>query len=611
MFCAKCGKQISENAKFCKFCGAKIETKDTIQTAVSSDPDDENVEVHRQQRRSKKLPLLLAAVVVLLGALAGVMKFVVLPAWQGTAVQWENVYIALSDEGYVLASDWEQWEPILVSTDRSEPIIASFDPSGRYIYFFTNQNRSARTATLMRAEYGKLKAGFSRNDRYITRVADNVNMYGVLDEAGNYFHFTRDGSIILFEDANGALCSYDGKKIEKIDSNVGLSWYLTEEDRVMYLVTPPGAESSTLCLADPRNPGQRTVLAEGVYNVRSCQNLNEIFYATKDPTDNRYDLYLTGINQTPVLLASNMRNMNDLVVSNTANQYFYYAESERSSQLAGDSGFSIYTLNTLQDGTPVCLQDNIWFGFESEGVFFYCVWTTEEQMDAFMSPSELESAGKIQYYAYDIETGRKVSMAPGLISQMESDFGNIEKGTLVGDHLFITCYDSFQGKTTILAAPMDQDVISEYLILTNDGQIYCESGGELYYIVNSFKRDEDYYVDLYRYGESGPELLIEDVTALDTVVYEDGVVLAATNRSYVLEDILVDMVMITREGEQIPLAEDVKRVIRVDENTLLYISGDDLYCFDGRERKLVAQNIRTMESREEMAINVYESLSFF
>ena len=330
-----------------------------------------------------------------------------------------------------------------------------------------------------------------------------------------------------------------------------------------------------------------------------------------DSADDRCDLYLTGINRTPVLLASNMREAKDLIVSNTSNQYFYYAESERSSQLAGDSGFSIYTLNTLQDGTPVCLQDNIWFSFESEGVFFYCVWTTEEQMDAFMSPSELENAGKIRYYAYDIESRQSVPMAQGLISQIEADFGTIEKVTLVGDRLFITCYDFVQRKKSLLAAPMDQEMVDEYLILTNDGQIYCESGGELYYIVNSFERDGDYYVDLYRYGKSGPELLMEDVTAWDTVIYEDGDILVATDRSHVLENVLYNLVIRTREGEQIPVAEDVKRIIRVDEDTMLCISGDDLYCFDGQQRKLIAQNIQEIESKKELAGDSFEMLSFF
>ena len=71
-------------------------------------------------------------------------------------------------------------------------------------------------------------------------------------------------------------------------------------------------------------------------------------------------------------------------------------------------------------------------------------------MDAFMPPSELENAGKIRYYAYDIESRQSVPMAQGLISQIEADFGTIEKVTLVGDRLFITCYDFVQRKNPFL-----------------------------------------------------------------------------------------------------------------------------------------------------------------
>ena len=104
---------------------------------------------------------------------------------------------------------------------------------------------------------------------------------------------------------------------------------------------------------------------------------------------------------------------------------------------------------------------------------------------------------------------------------------------------------------------------------------------------------------------------MEDVTAWDTVIYEDGDILVATDRSHVLENVLYNLVIRTREGEQIPVAEDVKRIIRVDEDTMLCISGDNLYCFDGQQRKLIAQNIQEIESKKELAGDSFEMLSFF
>lgn len=619
MFCPNCGKKIPETAKFCGFCGTKIERNDPIpqnqetvfsddvaQTVASSSLDDGKGEVAVKPRRSRKLPLILAMVLVLLVVLAGLIGFVVIPVLKNMNWQGGNLYVSISDEGYMLTSDLDEWEPILVSSDQSEPIAVSYDPSGRYLYFFTNQDSSSGTATLMRAEYGKLKAGAFWNKWFIKKVAENVSLYGVADESGEYLMYTQDGSLVFFKDANNTLCSYDGKEVQEIDHNVGSCWYLAQEDRLLYLATPSGAQNATLYLTDPKDPDQRTVLAPEVQKVLSHDNPDEIFYTVLDPADNNRDLYLTGINRTPVLLASDMPGSWDLVFSNTANQYFYYAISEQSSQFAGDSGYTLYSLNTLQDGTPVCVQDKIWRIYENEGVFFYNVWAADEPMESVISLRELESTGKIHYYAYDIESGRCVPLAQGLVDRMESDFGTIQNVTLAGDNLFISCYDSYLRTNTILAAWMDQDVISGYQVLTNSGQIYCVSGGEMYYITTSFERDGDYYVYLYRYGEGGQELLMDRVIATSIVVYEDGVILASTNR----DSEYPNVVMRTREGKLIPVAENVERCIRVDPDTMLYLSGDSLYCFDGQQRKRIAQNIHMIESKEELSFDSFDSLSF-
>ena len=622
MFCPNCGKKVLENAKYCGYCGAKIERSDpapktqgpafsdsAASDAVPSNSGHETCETASKPRGPRKLLVAAAVILVLLAALAIPIGIFWMPAEQGTGLQGENLYVFLSSEGYMLASDLDAWAPILLSPDQSTLPDAIYDPSGRYLYFFTNRNSSSETATLMRAEYGKLKAGSSRNSQYITRVADDVSINGTMD--GEYLTFSRDGSFVFFKDANETLYSYDGEKTREIDRNAGLCWYSGQEDRLLYLVTSPDASGSSLYLADPKAPGQRTLLAQGVQEVLSHGNLNEILYTTQHPDSVGLDLYQTGINQAPVLLAEDMWSSGDFVFSNQANQNFYYAKSEDSSQIVQDTGFSLYTLYALQDGTPVPIQDKVWLyqgSDEDNRALFYCIWDTDAPMDYTMDLYDLEMTGKIKYLVHDTQTGRTVSFAQGVASRIAADYGLIEKVTLVGDDLFITCYDTVQGKRSVVAAPMDQDVISEYSLLANDGQIYCVSGGMAYYFIHSFQQDGYDYVDLYRFGENGPEFLMEDVIVSDIAVYEDGTVLASTRHSYDAGNTYIDLVMRTNQGEQVPVAADVNLVSYVGQDTLLYLSRGSLYRLGGQGLKQIARDIRWFNSKQALSPCVFPSI---
>lgn len=42
MFCPKCGKDLPDNSKFCKYCGSQIKNKGTLSHAPTSAGDDEN-----------------------------------------------------------------------------------------------------------------------------------------------------------------------------------------------------------------------------------------------------------------------------------------------------------------------------------------------------------------------------------------------------------------------------------------------------------------------------------------------------------------------------------------------------------------------------------------
>ena len=116
------------------------------------------------------------------------------------------------------------------------------------------------------------------------------------------------------------------------------------------------------------------------------------------------------------------------------------------------------------------------------------------------------------------------------------------------------------------------------------------------------------YVDLYRFGENGPEFLMEDVIVSDIAVYEDGTVLASTRHSYDAGNTYIDLVMKTNQGEQVPVAADVNLVSYVGQDTLLYLSRGSLYRLDGQGLKQIARDIRWFNSKQALSPCVFPSI---
>ena len=72
MFCTKCGKEIDDSAKFCKYCGSPVEvdTEEALETPSDMDTDVEVSEEPVFQPKNRKkwvVPVCIAAGIAILG----------------------------------------------------------------------------------------------------------------------------------------------------------------------------------------------------------------------------------------------------------------------------------------------------------------------------------------------------------------------------------------------------------------------------------------------------------------------------------------------------------------------------------------------------------------
>ena len=91
--------------------------------------------------------------------------------------------------------------------------------------------------------------------------------------------------------------------------------------------------------------------------------------------------------------------------------------------------------------------------------------------------------------------------------------------------------------------------------------------------------------DIYFCTDGKSTLKAENMEMDDFTVYDDMILVATMGSSYSE----YELSMISENGNQVIIADDVSQYVRADEKNMLYIS--DLYVYDGKERKLLGLDV--------------------
>lgn len=142
--------------------------------------------------------------------------------------------------------------------------------------------------------------------------------------------------------------------------------------------------------------------------------------------------------------------------------------------------------------------------------------------------------------------------------------------------------------------------------MSDDAHVLGTDGDALYYADGVYLNNETYFCDLCVYKNGTNTRLAQDVVLGEMNLYSDDVILAYAGYR---EGFGYELSMINAKGEETYIAENVTRYIRVNDSTLLYISDGDLYCYDGKAKKMVETDVDMVWSRNTMEIK--EDLNWF
>lgn len=184
MYCPDCGHEIMDGDKFCRNCGREvIKYKNTVQ----------GKQTKKTAHRKRGVPfkgLAVAAVLVVMAG--GILYGAIITGVFGGKTDMSDYCVTISDGQYKLV-------PFKQNLREEEIVIAGLEwdssgndtwsylnndyaqltEDGEYLYFFSKLSDYGATGNLYRAELGKLRPDSDKNDKYIVKIASDVETDGL------------------------------------------------------------------------------------------------------------------------------------------------------------------------------------------------------------------------------------------------------------------------------------------------------------------------------------------------------------------------------------------------------------------------------------------------
>lgn len=624
MFCPNCGENLPDGSKFCGSCGANLtELISDVMTRPEGDggssamaqggPASVDLQpVPSKRKGSKKLIAVVAAaaaVVVVIAALG----FKVFSSFSGKK---DHAYIYFSDGKYELLTNVKKGESIEVASSRAEyasNFLLAFSPDGKYIYYYTKYDSSTATGTLCRAEYGKLKEDSSKNDKYIETIASNISIG---------FEFLDDG-IVIYTNGDGTLFCYDGKESTRIARDV--NYYYTDGSKRVAYVTGDYDDGYTLYGVSLNDVENDIKLASNFSYICSAEDFDNILYV-KDEDDYSQTLYVVGFQKDSERLGRDVYilstlsgrvyfsmengtilNLYDYVEDDNSLTDYHYAELRK--ELEDEkNGYPVRTLYCYADGKLTEIHDSVLNTMSYNGALMF---NTVDLVTDKIRMKKVNSINDVKALFYvDYEACNYVVMTTGTdvyrMSESAADAHGEACDDGYGALYFSDDKEVYMGEADgqLSVAHISDGEIGAFQNIADDATVLDVDGSRLYFVRDVYERNYWNYGDLYVYEKGKESKLAKDILLDSVLCYADGVILANTDYR---KDHGYELTMFDSQGKSTFIGEDVTQFIRVDKSTILYISDEDLYCYNGKESVRIKRDVDWLWSLNSMEVKRYLS----
>ena len=586
MYCPKCGAELSNGSKFCGKCGEKI--------ILNTNPVS-----HSKRGKPWKALLVIVPVIILL-----VVIFI--KRTDSSSSPLEDSYVSLNSGNYNLVSDYDEENPVFLSDFQSYPEMTNykarlftFSDDGNYLYFFSEINSENYSGTLCRIATDKLSEDSTENIKNCEIIDSDVVIY--------YYQCMEDNTVV-YQTTDDTLYYYDNNRTTMLASRVG-NYNIDYKGHIFYYVE------------------------------------NDVYDIYQNPT---YNLYITDLNdlQNPILLSTNLPDCYSVSAYYGGDSFLYleyYSSGSKSlfrynsdgeiEKIADDVAklqanfpydkvyflayngrvYNLYQKNVVEHDSSY--QPLEYLDEEMVPLYNLCSYSCMDEQLTVLDEDVIGLndgyTGAISYYTLeqavelnltDVTTSEELYgslqsddsysynlflMETDTVCNLPEDMKTIFKDTYCNAVFFgesAVMMDSADLHGSLYIAPFENGTVGSFSLITDDCISWQQISDTVYYM--KLKGYSDYFqvVDLYSWKNGITTLLAEDILNNLIHFYDDGTISAYTKYT---EDLGYELAVFSPEGEKTILGDYVTVYDRGQNSDFLYLSGNELYLYDGRKSILL------------------------
>lgn len=295
----------------------------------------------------------------------------------------------------------------------------------------------------------------------------------------------------------------------------------------------------------------------------------------------------------------------DYEAYNAASDRWYEARnriSVRETLQSRESDYALRTLYCYDKGGLTTINETVLNANSYAGAIIFN--TTDLVSDTVRIENVFSTYDVRRLFDIDLEAENYVVLADGTCGRMSA--GAAETFAEAYNNSYATLYFTnkevymSEGNGALSMAKISGSVVGDFSIITDDAEVLTVDGSTLYYAAGTYQNNSVTYCELYSCNSGTSTRIATDVILGNINQYSDGVILAYTGyRNYYG----YELTMINSKGETTLISDNVTQYIRVNKSLLLYISDGDLYFYNGKEKKMVRENVDFLWSQNAMEID--------
>lgn len=171
-----------------------------------------------------------------------------------------------------------------------------------------------------------------------------------------------------------------------------------------------------------------------------------------------------------------------------------------------------------------------------------------------------------------------------LPENMKTTLENVKEDGKIANIFFEESDVFILSLNSLYRASFENETVGEFSLIADHVMAWNQMSDTIYYMKWKDNADNLNIADLYSLKNGNTTLLAEDILDDDIHFYDDGTISAYTKYT---ENLGYELAVFSPEGEKTILGDYVTGYVRRQNSDFLYLSGDKLYLYNGKENTLL------------------------